>query len=330
MGLHGRRVLVTGASGFLGGAVARAIADDGAFVNGLVREPSRAGYIATYPNITLVTGDLSDADSLRRAIAGCEIVVHVAAALGGKPEMQQVVNVDGTRRLAEIAAEAGVSRFVHVSSVAIYGFKDLPDVITEDTPPRPSPYAYATTKLGAEQALREVAARTGLPFTILRPGMIYGPRSNPWTIQMFKLSRAGFVPFIGGGSGNAFPIHVDDVCSLTRVLAEHPSAVGEVFNCSPSPGVTWREFLSAYAALKGRNRWVGVPVPLARLLAPVIALLAPRGALMKDLPALLTANLRQLIYSPEKAQRLLGWTPRYTFAEGVKTCVPYLKEIGLL
>lgn len=330
MGLEGKRVLVTGASGFLGGALARALAEQGAQVRGLVREPSRAGYIAGQPNIELAQGDLSDAESLRRAVEGCAVVFHVAAAMGGSPEKQHAVNVDGTRRLAQIAAEAGVRRLVNVSSVAVYGFKDLPDCVTEETPPRPTPYAYSVTKLGAEQALRDVAAQTGLDFAIIRPGMIYGPRSNPWTVQMFKLARGWAVPFIGDGRGYAIPVHVDDVCALTMLLAEHPAAGGEVFNCAPDPGISWREFLGAYAALKGRDRWIGIPTVIVRGLAPVIAALAPRGTLFKDFPAVLTGNMRQVTFSTEKARRLLGWRAKMSFAEGIQSCVPYLKEIGLL
>lgn len=330
MGLQGRQVLVTGASGFLGGAMARALADAGAQVRGLVREPSRAGYIADYRNITLYTGDLSDADSLRRALDGVAFVFHVAAALGGSAKKQHAVNVDGTRTLATLAAQAGVERFIHISSVAIYGFADLPETLTEDTPPRPTPYAYSITKLGAETALREVAAATGLGFTIIRPGMIYGPRSNPWTVQMFRLASGFAVPFIGDGSGSAIPIHVDDVCGLSILAATHPAAAGEAFNCTDDPRVSWRTFLSAYAAMKGRNRWFGLPVPLVELLAPVIKTLAPRDSLMRDLPALLAANRRPITYSAQKARDLLGWRPQYTFERGVQTCVPYLKSIGLL
>jgi nucleoside-diphosphate-sugar epimerase len=330
MALYGRRVLVTGASGFVGGALSRALADTGAFVRGLVREPSRAGYIANYPNITLVTGDLSDPDSLRRAVDGVEYVFHVAAALGGSPEKQEKINVEGTRVLAQLAAQAGVHRFVHVSSVAVYGFANLPDRITEETPPSPAAYAYSDTKWRAELALREVSAQTGLEFSIIRPGMIYGPRSNPWTVQMFKLARRFAVPFIGDGRGNCMPVHIDDVCSLAMLLAEHPNAKGEAFNCAPDPGISWRQFLSAYAALKGRKRWIGLPTAAAFALQPAISAFAPRGSLMKDLRDLLPLNLRSYTFSMDKARRLLGWTPQVTFEKGIQSCVPYLKEIGLL
>jgi nucleoside-diphosphate-sugar epimerase len=330
MALNGRRVLVTGASGFLGGALARALADAGAAVRGLVRLPSRAGYIADYPNIDLATGDLADADSLVRALDGADTVFHVAAALGGAPEKQHRVNVGGTRALARLAAEAGVRRFVHISSVAVYGFAGLPDRVIEETPPSPAAYAYSATKLGAEHALREVAAETGLGFSIIRPGMIYGPRSNPWTVQMFRLSRRWGTPFIGDGRGHAMPVHIDDVCELTMLLADHPAAAGEAFNCTPDPGVSWRDFLSAYAALKGRARWLGIPPVTVRALAPVIATLAPRGSLMKDFRDLLPLNMRPVTYSMDKARTLLGWQPQVAFADGIQSCVPYLKDIGLL
>ncbi|MBK9125918.1 MAG: NAD-dependent epimerase/dehydratase family protein [Chloroflexi bacterium] len=323
-------VLVTGASGFVGGHLTRTLAERGVPVKALVRVRERAKYVDGVENVEIVLGDLTDADSLRRVVEGCAVVYHVAAATNGPLAVQQAVNTDGTRALAEIAADAGVQRFVHVSSVAIYGFKGLPERVDEDMPPIPSPYAYTRTKLAGEHALREVADARGMQYSIVRPGMIYGPRSGLWTAQVFRLAAAPVTVFLGRGDGYAIPIHIDDVCRLLIACAEHPGAAGEAFNCAPDPGVPWREWFGAYRQLKGRVRWLGIPPFLVRAVAPLIAALSPRDSLGRDFPAVIESYLQRVTYSNAKAQRVLGWSPSHTLQSGVESCVPYLKRIGLL
>ncbi len=322
----GQKVLVTGASGFLGGALARALADDGAQVRALVRDRARAGYITDYPGIELVDGDLEDELSLNKAVRDCARVYHVAAALGGPPELQAKVNVEGTRRLTLQAARAGVGRMVLVSSIAIYGFEGLPLRVTEDTAPSPSRYAYTLTKRAGENALRLVAAETGLAYSIVRPGMIYGPRSHPWTVQMSQLaSRLPFVLFIGDGRGHISPIHVDDVVSMCMAAGEHPAAVGQAFNCAADDGVPWRDFLTAYARHAGRSgRWLGIPPALVRLLLPLIKPFAPAGSLLQDMPAALNHFLRPVVYPTDKARQMLGWRPRWDIEQGLANAAAWL------
>lgn len=329
MSLKGQTVLVTGAGGFLGGALARHLAADGVKVRALIRNRAKAGYITDVENITIVDGDLENELSLHKAVAGCAVVFHVAAALGGAPEVQTRINVEGTRLLATAAAKAGVKRFVHVSSIAIYGFTDLPNLITEDTPPSNSEFAYAATKRAGEGILKLVAAQTGLPYTIIRPGMIYGPRSQPWTVGMYKLTRH-VIPFFGDGRGHVGAIHVDDVVSMCVLAAEHPAAVNQAFNCAADPGVTWREYLTLHAKLSGHTRWLGIPVGLVRVLLPLIKPFAPAGSLVKDMPAALNHHLRPVVYTTAKAREKLGWRPKWSLLDGVADAGRWLKEQGYI
>ncbi|MCU0466682.1 MAG: NAD-dependent epimerase/dehydratase family protein [Anaerolineae bacterium] len=322
-----KTVLVTGASGFVGGALARHLAGQGMTVRALVRDRAKAAYIDGVPGVELVDGDLGHELSLRKAVQGCAQVYHVAAALGGSPDHQTQVNVEGTRLLAAAAAQAGVQRFVHVSSIAIYGFgRSLPDVITEDTPPAPSNYAYTITKRAAEGVLRLIAAQTGMAYSIIRPGMIYGPRSNPWTVQMSALAtRFPVIPFIGDGRGHIAAVHIDDVVSMCALAGEHPSAAGQAFNCAADPGVTWRDFLTAYAKHSGRSgRWLGIPTGLVRLFMPLVKLTAPAGSIVKDMPAVLDHHLRPVVYSNEKARRVLGWQPHWPIEDGLTDAAAWL------
>lgn len=330
MSLKGQTVLVTGAGGFVGGALARQLAADGVKVRAMVRNRATAGYITDVEHITLVDGDLENELSLRKAVEGCAVVFHVAAALGGTPEHQTQVNVEGTRLLATAAASAGVKRFVHISSIAIYGFTDLPDLITEETPPSPSQFAYSATKRAAEGVVKLVSAQTGMAYTIIRPGMIYGPRSQPWTVQMYGMvSRLPFIPFLGDGRGHVGAIHIDDVVSMSILAATHSAAANQAFNCAADPGVSWRTYLTAYGRLAGHTRWLGIPVWLVRVCMPLIKPFAPAGSLLKDMPAALEHHLRPIVYSTAKARERLGWRAKWDIDSGLADAARWLKEQGI-
>lgn len=327
--LEGRTVLVTGATGFLGGALARQLAGMGVFVRAFIRRPGRDAHLTGIDRIHLVTGDLTNQASLMAAAEGCDTVFHVAAALGGSLEQQQRVNIDGSRHVMEAAAAAQVRRVVHVSTISVYGYHHISDV-TELTPMRPAFDPYSRTKAAAEDVVREVSARHALPVSIIRPGMIYGPRSRAWTAGIFRIARRRPTLFIGDGSGSAYPIFVDDVVALTILLAVHPHAAGEVFNCTPDPSPTWREFVGHYAALAGHDRWFDLPPSVFRPIAWLAGRFSPSDSLYRDLPTLLPFLLTQRTYRMDKARTLLGWQPQMSLAEGIQQCVPWLHEIGLL
>jgi 2-alkyl-3-oxoalkanoate reductase len=324
---EGKTVLVTGATGFLGGEIARRLDKEGAHVRALVRNRERAKEIAGFAEI--VDGDLSKPERLAEAVKGCQVVIHSAAALRGKLDELYVVNREGTRNLANAASDAGVERFVHISTISVYGYRNTYDV-TENTPPNPGADPYGVSKLAAEVALHEVAGERKLPFSIMRPGMIYGPRSGMWTGQMFKVARRRPTIFIGSGSGSCYPIYIDDVVEMSMVLATHPKAVGETFNCTPDPSPTWREFLGAYAKLAGHQMWFGIP---AILLVPVAALsgrVAPEGSPLRDLPDLLPFSQRYITYQMDKAYHLLKWSPKMSLEVGIRRCEAWLREKGFL
>lgn len=328
MTLEGKTVLVTGATGFLGGALARRLAQDGAKVRAVVRNPDRARYIQDQPNIELIDGDITDAAKMREVTKGCEYVFHSAAALGGSLKSQRKVNVEGTRNVIT-AAEADVKRFIHISTISVYGYKNTADV-TEETPPSPGYEGYGVSKWEAEQVVHEIGSVRNLEYVIIRPGMIYGPRSGMWTGQMFKLARRRPTIFIGSGSGSSYPIHVDDVVDLTVLAATHPAAANETFNCTPDPSPTWRAFLGAYSHLSGHGRWFSIPPFLLRPIAWLLSKIMPLDSRLRDLPDLLPFSQRYISYKMNKAQSLLGWQPRISLSEGIIGCETWLREKDLL
>jgi 2-alkyl-3-oxoalkanoate reductase len=329
MALAGKTVLVTGATGFLGGALVEQLSQEGVRVRALARNPQKTKRIEKLSGVEIVLGDMTDADAMHEAMRGCEIVFHSAAALGGPIATQRHMNVTGTHNVVHAAAAAGILRIVHVSTIAVYGYKQSGDV-SEETPLNPGYDPYNITKAEAEFELQRVAQEKRLPYSILRPGMIYGPRSGMWTRTLFRLARVRPTPWLGSGDGSAFPIYVDDVVDLMMVLAKHPKAVSQTFNCTPDPSPTWREFLGAYARLAGHNGWLAFPPMLVSPFAAVIGALARPNTQLKELPNLLRLTQTKVTFKMAKARDLLGWQPKVDLQTGVERCAPWLREKGLL
>ena len=327
--LNNQTVLVTGATGFLGGHLVKRLSDEGAIVRALARRPDRDRYIKDLPNVEIVMGDITDTGRMKEVAQGVDYIFHVAAALGGNLEHQKHINVEGTASIAYAAVEAHVKRLVHVSSIAFYGFP-VPSIVTETTGITQTANPYNITKASAEAMLHTIATTKNLPYSIIRPALIYGTRSHAWTLSMFKLARISPTPFIGDGGGHAHPIHVDDVVDLMITVATHPKAIDEVFNCAPYPPPTWREFLGGYAALAGHQNWLSLPKPLFKVLAPIGELGATIAGEPLAMPNMVEFITSQSTYSMQKAKTLLDWQPQVSLKEGIQSCVPYLKEKGLL
>ncbi|NWG17074.1 MAG: NAD(P)-dependent oxidoreductase [Chloroflexi bacterium] len=329
MTLAGATALVTGATGFLGGDIVRRLAAEGARVRALARRPGRDVYIRDVPNVEIVMGDITDAARMNELAAGCDYVLHCAAATGGSMTYQRRLNVDGTRSVMQAAAAARVRRVVHVSTIAVYGYGYTGDV-TEDMPQKPGRVPYNVTKSEAEKVVREVGADNSLPYSIIRPGMIYGPRSGMWTMFMFNLGKRSPTIFLGDGSGYVHPIYIDDVVDMAVLLLTHPAAAGEAFNCAPDPAPTWREFLGGYSALAGHQNWRGLPALPFRIIAPLAELALTLRGEPQDVPALIPFLQGRKTYKMDKACRLLGWEARVSLDDGIRRCEPWLREKGLL
>lgn len=329
MALQGKTVLVTGATGFVGGALVRRLANDGAEVKALARSPEKGRSLRDVPHVEIVQGDITDAERMKAVMQGCDIVFHVAAAIGGTFDFQQRANMDGVRNVMLAAADAGVKRVVHVSSIAVYGYR-ASGTVTEETPLNPGRVAYNRTKAEGERIVREIGEERRVPYSIVRPGMIYGPRSGAWTLLLFRLARLKPTPFLGDGGGNPAPIYIDDLIDLMLLMAEHPAAENETFNAVNDPSPTWREFLGKYSQLAGHQAWLSLPVWAAKLSAPLADLVMTLRGEPQDVPALIPYVTGKRTYSMAKARELLGWQPKTSLDEGIRQCAPWLREKGLL
>ena len=244
------RVLVTGASGFIGGRLVETLVNRGITVRVTTSDLRHCEHIAHLP-IQIVKAGLGDHDALSDAVAGCSVVFHAAYRFGGDIE-QQKVNIDGTRVLAEAFGRNGGRRFVHVSSMCAYGDPRDED-LTEDTPLRPSADPYSETKRQIDLLLLEMHRSRGFPVTIIQPTIVYGPRGTFWTTEPLQQVRSMRIALPAGGLGLCNAVYVDDVVSALTLAAERDAAVGEAFLISGSAPVTWREFYAAFEKMLGKK-----------------------------------------------------------------------------
>ena len=327
--LTGRGVLVTGATGFIGGRLAQRLDAAGATVRGTGRKAREDVPALQDTNVELVRADLRDRDAMAAAVDGCEVVFAVAAWLGGDrpvPEPARDINIDAAVQLVEVCADAGVKRVVHVSTIAAYG--PPPDgPVPEEHPLDPSDAndEYGRTKAEGEVKVFEAAAARDLPVAVVRPGMVYGPGSWTWTAKIASLVAKGVPTIFGDGAGCGSPIFVDDLCDLLTICATHDGAVGEAFNAVDRP-VPWSEFFGAYGDMVGRKpkripMWAASTIAFANEILPL------------GLP-LNRTRLRHYRAKPDylrvKAQERLGWAPCVSFADGMEASAGWLKEIGRL
>jgi nucleoside-diphosphate-sugar epimerase len=316
-------VLVTGASGFIGGRLAEILASDhDARVTGLgrtFRAPAPAG-------VEQQPCDLLDADRLAALLPGHEVVFHVAAWLPRRDEdsaAAHAINVTATESLVRAAAVAGCRRVVLVSSVAAYGLPDH-DVITEDSPlDTVQRDLYGRTKALGEQAARRAAEDTGIELVVVRPGMVYGPGSSGWTVGMYRLVKKG-VPVLFGSGGHAYPVYVDDVVDMLIRCAAIPQAAGEAFTCVDH-SIGWPQFFGYYGDMAGRAPR-RVPVPVARIIAAAAEVLPLGIPLTRDQ---LKQYLRDLQFPTVKAAAVLDWQVQVPLDQGMARSEAWLREAGL-
>ncbi|MER3414797.1 MAG: hypothetical protein C4297_01095 [Gemmataceae bacterium] len=253
LGLAGqyRRILITGATGFIGCRVAEMLhVREGVPVRALVHSPARAARLARLP-VELVQGDLADPGQVRQMVEGCDAVVHCAIGREwGDPRRIFDITVGGTKRLAEAALAAGVKRFVHVSTISVMG----PDTrmtgeVDETWPIAPERgNVYGESKAAAEWAIHAFVRR-GLPAVVVRPARVYGPFSTIFITRPIQALALGKLRLFGTPDGPANMVYVDNVVELMLRTLQAPAekVVGEVFLSCDEDEMTWQEFYGYFA-----------------------------------------------------------------------------------
>jgi nucleoside-diphosphate-sugar epimerase len=302
--LHGKIAVVTGANGFLGFRVVRRLLAEGMAVRALVRRPEACGDLVLL-GAQLVQGDVTDAEPVARATEGAHLVVHTAATPGPDRETSLKVNGEGTRTVARAALAAGVVRFVHISSDAVYDFTVAHDII-ETTPINLGGNPYEEGKVAAE---REVlaAAEQGLQATILRPTCILGAHAtSTWGVKVPLALRNGRWKLFGAGESTFPYIHVENLVDCILLAATRPEAAGQAYDTNDGH-TTWREWAAYF------ERAISNP--------------APQFVPGEQAPPFFrwTGTI-----SAAKIRRDLGYVPARTYEEGMAEAVNYLSTNGFV
>jgi nucleoside-diphosphate-sugar epimerase len=246
--LAGRRVLVTGASGFIGGRLAeRLVVECGANVRVLARTVGRSAALSRLP-VEIALGDVLDPASLESAVTGCEIVFHCARGTQGTLPDRRAVDVDGTRNVLTASLEAGVGRFVHTSTLMVY---DRPSAgeLDERSPRGGARDPYGDAKRDAEKIVLQQAER--LPVTVVQPTVVYGPNAGVYGRDVLEELRSTRIPLVNGGTGICNAVYLDDLVTAMFLAATSERAVGEAFLVSGPEHPTWAEFFGGFERMLG-------------------------------------------------------------------------------
>jgi nucleoside-diphosphate-sugar epimerase len=257
--------LITGATGMLGGRLAEKLHAQGVTVRAYARPTSDVSRLKAL-SAEVVTGGTADLDAIRCAVEGADWVFHTAGHITATAPFEaeaesplfQAVNVDFTRHLLEAGRRAGIGRFIFASSSSVYD-RDVPVPTPEEAPLRPAS-VYGRSKLAAEEHVRAFQEK-GVPGTIVRPAVIYGPGDRHFLPVVLRLARLPFVPLVDGGRSLFDLVHVDDVADLMIRAAQRDAAADRVYNAGPGEPHSIADLVSAYRCLAGRGPRI-VPVSL--------------------------------------------------------------------
>ncbi len=325
------KVALTGASGYTGGHLLRRLLREGRQVSALVRPGSITADLRE-SGAELVEGDLGDEAALRRLVEKAQVVLHVAAVYrtAGHPDSYyREVNVLGTRRLLEASSRAGVSRFVHTSTVGVHG--DVKEGEADESSPHRPGDVYQETKSEAERLALDFHRERGLPVAVVRPGAIYGPGETR-LLKLFRAIARGRYALVGSGRPRYHLVYIDDLVDGFLLAAERPEAVGEAFILAGPRHVSQRELAAIIARHTGGRvlpfRIPARPIQWAGDLCQAICV--PLGMEPPLHRRRVDFWTKSRAFSIAKARRLLGYAPRVDVDEGVERTAAWYREAGWL
>jgi uncharacterized protein YbjT (DUF2867 family) len=258
-------ILVTGGTGFVGPTIVHALRAEGRPVRCLVRDPDRAKDLAAW-GCELAQGDVTDPESIRRAVEGCEVVVHLVAIIQGKPEDFERIMTRGTRNVVEAAKAVGVRRFVLMSALG-----------TSEETRELAP--YFRSKWEMEQAVKG----SGLEHVIVRPSFIFGKGGGVLKTFLRVVRLSPFIPVFGAGDQRIQPIWVDDVAEYYAAAIDKAEAANRTFELGGPDVVTWEELYDRIKRVLGKRRpKLHVPMGIMRANAAILEALPGPTPLTRD------------------------------------------------
>ncbi|MBN1881253.1 MAG: NAD-dependent epimerase/dehydratase family protein [Deltaproteobacteria bacterium] len=323
------KVLITGAGGFIGSHLVRALADDGWEMRGLFL-PNEDASAAREHRVEVFWGDLTDPATLTGVADGCDVVFHLATRVldYGSHRLFRRIMVDGTKHLLEASAH-NAPRFVYVSSIAAHGLdRNIPGA-EEDAPRVPCGVPYSDTKMEAEDLVREFCDGRGMSWVIVRPANVIGPGSV-WVKDVLDAFFRGPLPVIDNGVHPGAFVYVTNLADGMVLAARHEAAHGRIYQFRDDYDITWGEYTAHLGNLIGKRPKGNIPFRLAWGLGRVCeAIFSPLG--VRPPMSRLAAGVmgRNLDVSNDRARRELGWESRVGLDEALEHIDGWVRDVYL-
>lgn len=316
------KVLLTGANGFVGQELCAELLRDGHWVRGALRK--NTGRLAKADEIEYVVVGSVDADTVwQPALMGCDVVVHLAARVhvmrdaASDPLAEfRKVNTEGALNLSRQAAQAGVRRFIFISTIKVNGEGSDNPYLETDTPAPKDPYAIS--KWEAEQGLQKIALETGLEVVILRPPLVYGPGVRANFLHLMQLIQQGWPLPLGAIKNHRSLLYLGNFVDVIRLCIEHPAAPGQTFLVDDGQTISTPDLIREIAKAMNRPaRFVPVPVSLLQWVGSMTG----RSAAVSRLTG-------SLYVDSQAIRSRLGWTPPYSMQTGLAHTVAAFIQNG--
>ncbi|NIO21992.1 MAG: Gfo/Idh/MocA family oxidoreductase [Candidatus Aenigmarchaeota archaeon] len=318
-----KTVLVTGASGFVGVAAVKRLLEDGYRVRAFVRKLS---YISDLEKlgVEIYFGDIRHYDSFKTAVEGCDVIIHLAAAMKVPAAEFEEITVGGVKNLIKIAEEMNVSKVIYMSSMSVYDIKGckrrqwLDESHKLERRPRDrGPYTVSKTE--AEMLVLKEIPKSKTSWTVLRPSVIFGKGKKLWLNSLGYSFGVKIRIIIGPSDGNLRLIHVDDVVDAIILSLKNDSSNNKIYNLDHQDKITKREYINRYVVPKnGRGINLYVPYPLFYLGALCVEFLFP---LLKRKPFItryrLMASQKDVAFDSSRIRDELGWEPRQSLSDSI-------------
>ena len=325
------KVLITGATGLLGGHLLQALQQRGEQIRTLVL-PSENAEKLTAQGVEVIRGDVTDASTLAPAVKDRELIIHLAGMMGVERPLAdyRLVNVTGSENLYRAAQQGGVRRFVHTSSHTVYGL-GYGRFLTEKDALRPDPDPYSITKAEGDRLIRRLMLKSGMETVILRPGTFFGPGDRLHFGRIAQRMKNGKGVIIGRGD-NALPFcYVTDVVQGFLLAAYHEKAPGNVYNISNDNPFTQQELFNAVADDVGGQRPTRqlpyVPLYYGSIIAERVAHLTHTRPMVTRLGVMMFGTDNR--HSIDKARSELGYEPKIDIREGIRLAAAWFNAGGM-
>jgi len=325
------KALVTGASGFVGSHLARRLLDEGFEVRIIARATSNTSKLQL-AGAEVVTGDLTDKEVICKAVKGVDTVYHIAALFrkARLPDSDYwAVNYQAALDLLRASRDAGVTRYVHCSTVGVMGHISNPPA-NECTPYNPGDI-YQVTKCEAEQAVLSFHQETSFPVTVVRPAGIYGPGDVRW-LKLFKGVAKRRFPMVGSGNTFIHFVYIDDLVDGIRLAADTPSAAGKVYILAGDRYVTLNTLVETIAvALNAKPLKLHIPVKPVHLLSGICEDICRAVRIEPPLyRRRIDFFVKDRAFDISRARTDLGYSPKVGLEEGILRTANWYKEQNLL